>query len=350
MSDFNASQLYFNCNEQMVAEAMHNCFNSNSSPDGVSFCFLKRISRHVVRPLNIVCQQSFNAGVFPSRWKHAVIVPLYKGKGDRSFSSSYRPISLFSCLGKIMEKLVRSKFFAYLKTNDLLLPEQHGFIPGRSTLSNLLSCDTVIANLVAGGHCCDIISFDFLKAFDKAPHSHVIRELAALGIGGKTLGWFVSFLSNRTQQVKVANSLSVKCGVISGTIQGSELGHILYSVLNNSLLRTIKKDPKMGFADDFTMIADVTVNSKAEVQLEIDNIAKWAKDHDMPLSIDKSSVMHCGKKQPYHEYTLKQVFIKSVDSMMDLGILRTTDASYSYHYQAIAAKASRTAGAIRHAF
>ena len=199
-------------------------------------------------------------------------------------------------------------------------------MPGRSTLFNLLSCDAVITDLVAGGHCYDIISFDFLKAFDKAPHSHVIRELAALGIGGKTLSWFVSFLSNCTQQVKVANSLSIKCGFISGTIQGSVLRPIWYTVLNNSLLHTIKKNPKMGFADDVKMIADVTVNSKAEVQLEIDNIAEWAKDHDMPLSIEKSSVMQCGKKQPYHEYTLRQVVIKSIDSMMDLGILRTADA------------------------
>ena len=51
-------------------------------------------------------------------------------------------------------------------------------------------------------------------------------------------------------------------------------GPILYTVLNNSLLRTIKKNLKMGFADDFKKIADVTVNSKAEVQLEIDSIAK----------------------------------------------------------------------------
>ena len=98
MSDFNASQLYFNCNEQIVAEAMHNCSNSNSSPDGISFCLLKRISRYIVRPLNIVRQQSFNPGVFPSRWKHAVIAPLYKEKGDHSFLSSDRPIRLCSCL------------------------------------------------------------------------------------------------------------------------------------------------------------------------------------------------------------------------------------------------------------
>ena len=126
------------------------------------------------------------------------------------------------------------------------------------------------------------------------------------------------FLSNHTQQVKVANSLSIKCDVISGTIQGSVLGPVLYTMLKNSLLRTIKKNSKMSLIDDFKMIADVTVKSKAEVQLEIDSIAKWAKDHDMPLSIDKSSVMHCGKRQPYHEYTLGLVVIKS---MMDLGIL-----------------------------
>ena len=86
-------------------------------------------------------------------------------------------------------------------------------------------------------------------------------------------------------------------------------------MLYNSLLRTIKKNPKMDFADDFKMIADVTVNSKADVQLEIGSIAKWAKDHDMPLSIDKSSIMHCGKRQPYHEHTVGQVDIKSVDSI-----------------------------------
>ena len=66
-------------------------------------------------------------------------------------------------------------------------------MPERSTLSNLLSCDAVIADLVAGGHCYDIILFDFLKAFDKSSHSHVVRELAALDIGRKTLGWFASF-------------------------------------------------------------------------------------------------------------------------------------------------------------
>ena len=66
LPDFSASQLYCNCNEQMVAEAMHNCSNSSSSPDGLIFCLLKCISGHVVRSLNIVCQQSFNAGVFPS--------------------------------------------------------------------------------------------------------------------------------------------------------------------------------------------------------------------------------------------------------------------------------------------
>ena len=267
-----------------------------------------------------------------------------------SRAAIYRPISICSCLGKVMEKLVHSQFFAYLKTNDLLLPEQHGFMPRRSTLSNLLSCDAVSTDLVAGGHCYDITSFDFLKTFDNAPHSHVVRELAALGTGGKTLGWFASFLSNRTQQVKVANSFSITCDVISGTIQGSMLGPVLYTVLNNSLLRTIKKNPEMGFANVFKMIADVTVNSKAEIQLEIDSTAKWAKDHNKPLSINKSIVMHSGKRQPYHEYTLGQVVIKNVDSTMELGILKTADASYSNHCQAIAAKASRTAGAIRHAF
>ena len=126
------------CTELLVMEALINCPSSNSRPDGFSYNILKMISRFVIRPLNIVFQQSLAAGVFSSVWKHAIIIPLYKGRGERTSPSSYRPISLCSCLGKLLERVVQSQLTTFLQSINLLWKMQHGFIASKSTLTNIL--------------------------------------------------------------------------------------------------------------------------------------------------------------------------------------------------------------------
>jgi len=87
---------------------------------------LKSVAGCLVRPLNVVFQQCLFEGTFPNVWKQAVIIPLYKGQGDRSLPSSYRPISLCSCLGKLLEKLVLKQLTAFLAARDVLHTGQHG--------------------------------------------------------------------------------------------------------------------------------------------------------------------------------------------------------------------------------
>ena len=105
-SSVSAPQLVFNCTETAVMEALTSCPNSYSSPDGISFKLLKLIAQFIFRPLNIVFQHSLLQGIFPHIWKHAIISPLYRGYGDPSIPASYRPISLCTCLGKLLEKIV----------------------------------------------------------------------------------------------------------------------------------------------------------------------------------------------------------------------------------------------------
>ena len=114
----------------------------------------------------IIFQQSFYEGIFPQCWKHAIITQLYKGKGDCSDPSSYRPISISSCLGKILEKVVAKQLIYYLNFQGKLHFGQHGFTEGRSTLSNLLQFDKYIADCLNLKHSFDIFSLDFCKAFD----------------------------------------------------------------------------------------------------------------------------------------------------------------------------------------
>ena len=90
-----------------------------------------------------------------------------------------------SCLGKLLEKVVQSQLTIYLQPNNLLSTAQLGFTAGRSTVTNILSCDAVIADATLSVHAYDIFSFDFKAAFDNAPHSFVIQALADKGIKGK---------------------------------------------------------------------------------------------------------------------------------------------------------------------
>ena len=97
-------------------------------------------------------------------------------------------------------------------------------------------------------------------------------------------------------------------------------------------------------------MADVTINTCKTVQAEVTKIADWSDSHSMPLTIEKSSVMHCGHDQPSYNYTINGVSLQSVDNFADLGIQRISCAGYAGHCKEISAKASKMAGSIRRAF
>ena len=79
-------------------------------------------------------------------------------------------------------------------------------------------------------------------------------------------------------------------------------------------------------------------------------IVGWSDSHSMPLTLEESSVMHCGHDQPSYNYTIHGASLQSVDKFADLGIQRTSCAGYADHCKEISAKASKMAGAIRRAF
>lgn len=127
------------------------------------------------------------------------------------------------------------------------------------------------------------------------------------------------------------------------------LGPSFFSLVEDSLLRRIRL-PAVAYADDVKFVADVIVNTQADVQAEVDSVVDWSNEHDMPLSIEKCLVMHCGRSQPNFAYNMHGSTINCAVAVKDLGVLRSSNFGYEGHYQAVAAKANRMAGIIRHSF
>ena len=256
---------------------------------------------------------------------------------------------MFMSGNKILKKIVKKQLVSYLDLNQCLHAAQHGFICGRSTDTNMLACDAIIADCIDAGHPYDIIFFDFAKAFDKVPHARVITALCDVGRCGTALSWFANFLSGRTRQVKIDNCVSSSCCVTSVVVQGSNNGPALFNTFIEKLIRRVKL-PGLAFADDYKMIADVGLLTQAEVQRAVNEVADWSDEVKIPLSVEKCSVLHDGTKQPLFEYVIKDAMLQTFDTVKDLGIIRSASGSYSDHCRAVDSKANRIADAIRHVF
>ena len=98
------------------------------------------------------------------------MTPIYK-KGCREDPGNYRPVSLTSVPGKIMEQIVLREIRQHVRDNRGIRPSQHGFMKGRSCLANLISFYDLVTRLVDEGKAVDVVYLDFSKAFDTVSNS-----------------------------------------------------------------------------------------------------------------------------------------------------------------------------------
>ena len=118
---------------------------------------------------------------------------------------------------------------------------QHGFVPGRSTQSELLAHYNNIYEAIMEEKRIDTIFLDFAKAFDKVDHKILLEKVKKHGIGGKIGRWIEEFLKDRKFRVVVNGYMSEEENVISGVPQGTVLAAVLFVIMISDIDENVKK-------------------------------------------------------------------------------------------------------------
>ena len=314
-------------------------------PDEIYPRVLKECKEIISDTLVSVFRKSLDSGKVPLLWKQANVVPIFK-KGDKTLTANYRPVSLTSIVGKMMESVIAKNIREHLERHKLINESQHGFTKGRSCLTNLLSFYSKVYEAADNGDNYDILYLDFSKAFDKVPHQRLLRKVRAHGIDGKILEWIRSWLADRQQRV-VLNGFKSEWGqVISGVPQGSVLGPLLFLIYINDLDSGISSDISK-FADD-TKIGRV-IRSDLDVfalQTDLDRMNEWSKIWQMKFNISKCKVLSIGRGNPHNKYTLNHEELASSEFEKDLGVIVNSDLRLGKQCLEARNKANRVLGFI----
>ena len=137
---------------------------------------LKLCAKHIDVPLAHVFNLSLRSGRFPATWKQARVQPVFKQKGDRSSPGSYRPIALLCSVSKVFETLVKDQVLSFCLANRVLPDSQFGFLPGRSTVWQLLSVLDDWHAARERGTSVHAAFLDLAKAFDRVDHQILIKK------------------------------------------------------------------------------------------------------------------------------------------------------------------------------
>jgi len=249
---------------------------------------------------------------------------------------------------RVFESIIVDKLTPLISRH--ILEEQHGFMPNRSTVTNLSIFCSYISSALESFVQTDVIYTDFPKAFDSVDHEILLNKLEAFGIVGNLLSWFRSYLSSRTQSVRVHDGFSRPIIVSSGVPQGSHLGPLLFSIFINDISSVFIDYNFLLFADDLKFFKTIgSPRDMENLQRVIARLESWCTTNSLRLNIGKCSVVRfCRGSDPLvYPYMLGGSILQTSHTVRDLGVTVDDSLKFSNHINNICSVAMKNLGLIK---
>lgn len=201
-------------------------------------------------------------------------------------------------VANVCERIINEKLLDFSLVKDIIPDTQHGFLPGRSVITYLLSCVSDWSTMLDFGAPVNVLYLDFSRAFERVSHRRLLLKLDC--VRGDLLLWIGAFLSGRVFRLRVGGALSSSRNVRSGIPQVSVLGPLLF-LMYTSDLPSMVRCAVSSFADDTKIYGNPLTDSHA-LQYGLKAIQEWFDTWKLPLNLDKCKVPICEKKNHNNSY------------------------------------------------
>lgn len=265
---------------------------TNSSPghDTVLNAFLKRLPPTFLEQLLYVFNVSYMTGVVPVEWKMGIICPIPKPGKDPLAVTGYRPIALLSCVGKLMERILKVRLEHFLESSGVFSCWQTGFRRGRSTADALVLLRHHISGALADGSFCLAVYLDLAQAYDGVWHDGLLYKLRSVKCDVRTLQWLESYLRGRSVRVRVGSLLSDSRPLLCGLPQGAVLSPLLFNVMLSDLPQC-PRVKVISYADDISLICTGRTVFEVQHRMQefLNSLSDWFLRWHFKVNSSKSS-------------------------------------------------------------
>ena len=306
--------------------------------DPIPSHLIKRVADAISVPIASLVNKSFDACHFPEEFREAIVTPLLKKPSlPENELSSYRPISNVSFVSKILERCASEQLAPHLEQHGLLPRMQSAYRPRHSTETALLRVQDDLLMEIDGGGGATMALLDLSAAFDTVSHSLLLQRLSSrCRVSPNELEWFRSYLTGRTQRVRVKGESSFCFPLACGVPQGSVLGPLLFIAYTAPLEEIARRYGVHChlYADDTQLYVCFRIDGDHAAQLAstarltacITEMRKWLEANRLTLNDDKTVVatLSSGRstKQPLPlRLPIGQSVVSPSTTALNLGVI-----------------------------
>jgi len=302
----------------------------------------------VLRVFNLL----FRSGTVPEEWKEAHIVPILKPNKPRNEASSYRPISLTSCMAKLLEKLINYRLRWFCERNKVFPTQQAGFRSGHTTMDHIIRLEGDGMHAINLEKFAAAVFLDLKNAYPETWITGLLYKLSKINVRGCMLKWLSNFLSGRTARVLVANCLSETRQLKKGVPQGCVLSPILFNIFMRDFPLPRSGVELSLFADDIEFHTESRSPGAAfeTLQAYLYRIENWARFWKMVFSINKCASLLITRKRkfdPPPPLQLANSPIQMVDEVRFLGMIFNSVLKWNNHISKLSTSLNRSLSLFR---